>query len=310
VTTGAPGNGDTTFAFTGLAGDHIEVYRGTTTDLHLQNYNTTALNTRTGYRYNSAGTVVVRPAWATGDRAIIKGYPSGSVNWLTLAGGGSTLLTGLRAGWELNEGSGTNLADVLGVYNGTTTGKTGETGKLGYGELFVRASTQWADLGKIVGDVGTNDISVIAWVYASTVSSENMGITGNCQDLGYFYLKVSTDDNKVHGVINFGGSNFDTESNSVLSATTWTHVAYTCDRSGNAHLYINGVDQTDVTDISSGVAYSITGDNNYGIGSIGGYTTGYTWNGNIDHVFLWTKVLSGAEILEDYNSGSGKAHPW
>ena len=116
TTTGAPADGDTSITISQMAGDVIELYRGTTADLHKQWLNETATNGKTGYRYNSSGTIVVRPAWATDDRAYIKAVPTSGVSKITLSGGASTLLTGLRAGWKMDETSGTQVNDVLSTY--------------------------------------------------------------------------------------------------------------------------------------------------------------------------------------------------
>jgi len=85
TTAGAPANTDTSFTISQLASKEIKLYRGTTADLHLEYLNRTATNGKTGYRYNSSGVIVVRPAWATGDRAYVEGMPVVNSNWLTLS---------------------------------------------------------------------------------------------------------------------------------------------------------------------------------------------------------------------------------
>ena len=85
TTAGAPSDADTSFTIAQLASKDIKLYRGTTADLHPQYPNRTATNGVTGYRYNSSGVIVVRPAWATGDRAYIEGIPTANTNWLTLS---------------------------------------------------------------------------------------------------------------------------------------------------------------------------------------------------------------------------------
>jgi len=85
TTAGAPANADTSFTISQLASKEIKLYRGTTADLHLEYLNRTATNIKTGYRYNSSGVIVVRPAWATGDRAYVEGMPVTNSNWLTLS---------------------------------------------------------------------------------------------------------------------------------------------------------------------------------------------------------------------------------
>lgn len=296
LTSGAPANTDTSFTISSFAGDRIELYRGTTTDLHNQWLNEAATNVRTGYRYNSSGTIVVRPAWSTGDRAYLRSVPSASATKITLSGGGSTLQTGLRAFYQLNEGVGvTSVADVLATYNGTTNALCGATGKFGYAESFTKASSQYISAGTTLGDVGTNDFSLSCWIYVPTLQSAYCGIMGNFGSGPYFYLMLN-DANYLEAVINFGSGNILINSNSAISATTWYNVIITYDRSGNGTMYLNGSAQTDVEDISAGVAVDITNANNFNIGQIGSQYSTWYWSGLIDAPGIWTKILSAPEM--------------
>ena len=90
-TTGAPANGDTTMTVSALANMHIDLFRGTTSDLHKQYlHKTTFLDENTGYWFNSSGTITVYPAWATGDKVIIEAAPVAGVNWITLGSTGAS----------------------------------------------------------------------------------------------------------------------------------------------------------------------------------------------------------------------------
>lgn len=299
TTTGSPANTDTTHAFASLAGQHIEVYRGTDGDMTMQYYNTTATNGKPGYRYNSSGTVVVRPAWATGDMAIIKGYPSSSVTWYALAGGGSGLPAKLRAGWQLDEPAGTSVADVLGVYGGTTSAFVNTPLKYGVAESFSSASSQSINLGTTVGDVGTSDFTLAGWIYLSTYPSayNTSGMAGNWGTYPYFYAGVYGD-HKFKVDINFAGTDLEFFSDAAISLSTLYHVAVVFDRSGTATLYIDGVAQADTEDISGGVAVNITNANTFSIGCIGSALAGHYWNGLIDDVYLFDEALSSGEVTE------------
>lgn len=303
TTTGAPANADTAFTVADMAGNVIELYRGTTTDLHKQWLNETATNGKTGYRYNSSGQIVVRPAWATNDRAFIKGVASSAVSKITLSGGASTLLTSLRAGWQLNETSGTQVNDVLSNYTGSTTGTVNQAGKFGVAETFVRASAQWANMGQSVQDVGTSDFAMAAWFNISTSPGATAGIAGCVYDSPYYYMGINSEDH-AYAIINFGSGNIVLEGSVALSASTWYHMVLNVDRSGNATLHVDG-SLVDTEDVSAGVAVNFINNNSFAIGAIGNLS-GYSWNGSIDEVFIWTKVLSGDEIA----TLQTKTYPW
>lgn len=304
TTTGAPANADTAFTISQMAGDVIELWRGTSTDLHKQWLNETATNGKTGYRYNSSGQIVVRPAWATNDRAYIKAVPSSGVTKITLTGGASSLLTGLRAGWKFDELSGTQVNDVLTTYTGTTNATVNQTGKFGRAHSYASASTQMATFGTDVGDLGTSDFSYSAWIYVPTLQSAYNGFIEMQSGLVSFYAMVD-EDNYIRAIITFDDTNYiNIVSNAAISAATWTHIAVTYDRNGNGTLYVNGVAQTDVEDISAHAAVDVQSNINFRIGR-GGNSTWY-FNGSIDDVYLWTKALSQAEI----NALQLTTHPW
>lgn len=311
TTTGSPANADTSFTIAQMAGDRIELYRGTTTDLHNQWLNETATNGITGYRYNSSGTIVVRPAWATGDRAYIRAVPSTSATKDTLAGGSSGLLASLRAVWQLNETAGTSVSDALGTYNGTTNATVNATGKSGKAESFVSASSQYASFGATVGDMGTDDFSVNFWIYVGTLQSANRGIMGSyIEGSPFFHIRMNSTNN-ITASINFTGSNIETTSNSALTQAAWVMVTVTWDRSGNQKMYLNGTAQTDVDDISAGVAVALDNAGTFTLGNIGGPTASWYFDGSLDEVYLYRgRLLSQSDIDELYASGAGLFYPF
>ena len=89
-------------------------------------------------------------------------------------------------------------------------------------------------------------------------------------------------------------TNINTTSNAAITAGEWVSIIMTYDRDGTSKLYINGVAQTDVEDISAHVAVDVQSNINFRIGR-GGDATWY-FNGSIDDVYLWTKVLTQNEI--------------
>lgn len=297
TTTGSPANADTSFTISDMAGDVIELYRGTTADLHKEWLNETATNGKTGYRYNSSGTVVVRPAWATDDRAYIKAVPSSAVTKIVLSGGESTLLTGLRAAWKMDEAAGTQVNDELDTYHGTTNAVVAQAGKFGYSHQFIKANADRSAMGTTVGDVGTSDFSLACWIYIPDASANEFGIMGNWGQTPYYYIEYNLQ--RIIFYFSFGGGDQEVTSNAVnIAEDTWIHVCVTVDRSGNATLYLDGVAQTDVEDVSADV--SVAGNNNaeFNIGSVGNNNVTIPFNGYIDDAFIWLKVLTQDEINE------------
>ena len=301
TTTGAPEDGDATFTISDFAGDVIrmDVGKRTRDSLFINEGDT---NTYYGYRYNSSGKITVRPALREGERVYIQAVPTSAVTKITLSGGESSLLTGLRAGWKMDETAGTSVTDVLSTYTGSTTATVNQTGKFGKAHSYT--GSQLATFGTEVGDLGTNDFSYACWIYVPTLQSAYNGILEMQSGVVSFYAMVD-EDNKIRAIITFNDSDYiNIVSNSAISAATWTHIAVNYDRSGNGTLYINGVAQTDVEDISSGVAVDVQCNLEFRIGR-GGTSTWY-FNGSIDDVYLWTKVLTQDEI-DDLQLGT---HPW
>jgi hypothetical protein len=165
-TSGAPANADTSFTITGFAGDRIELARGTDGDLPVQWLNETATNGKPGYRYNSAGTIVVRPAWATGDMAYFRAVPAGYTTKITLGGGGSSLLTDLLGSWSLNEPSGITFFDnTANSYDGTRIdGTPSLSGKFGSCYDFDGVN-DYATMGTAAGLRPTGNITITVLLY-------------------------------------------------------------------------------------------------------------------------------------------------
>jgi hypothetical protein len=97
---------------------------------------------------------------------------------------------------------------------------------------------------------------------------------------------------------NFGSGAQELVSNAFIPESTWTHIAITVDRSGNALMYINGTLQTDTEDVSEDVSVAGNNNNIFNIGSIGTNNTARNANMSIDEPAIWLKVLTQEEITE------------
>jgi hypothetical protein len=297
--TGFPVAGDTSLTHTNFIGKHVTVIReGQIQQQHINN------TTQDGFWLdNATGIIRFRPALSAGEQIEI--WSTSTIQWETLVaegGGGaaeSTLLTSLRAGWKLDETSGTIANDVQDTYHGTTNAAVNQPGKFGVAETFTRASSHYISLGTTVGDVGVSDFSIAAWVYVSDTAKVECGIMGNAYGpTPYYYLEINEFDYRAKFYWNFGSGAQELDGNAFIPQAVWTHIAVTVDRSGNATMYINGVAQTDLEDVSGDVA--VVGDNNtpFNIGNIGNNAIARFFNGSIDDAYIWLKVLTQDEITE------------
>ena len=292
TTEGAPGNGDSTVYHSAFVDKHVYLYRGTTADLHRQHYNATARNGITGYRMSN-DTVIVRPAFATGDRVAIE--PLDSTKFLTF--GTNSLLKGLMAYWKLDD-SGSTAEDAHSTNDGTISAgvTTGETGVIGDAFEFNGTSSN-VFLGTVCRP--TNAISISFWFnIANITSGGDQWFVGNgvysTNWCGY-WVSINTT-----GVINFRlGTNtatlLDKSYESGLDDGTWHHVACTWDGT-NAYIYVDNVKST-ATAYSTDIVYVTACRLRMGSNA---YADGTFYGGLLDEVAIYNRALTDAEVEDLY----------
>ena len=157
----------------------------------------------------------------------------------------------------------------------------------------------------------TSAITLEAWIktpsywkkqYPTPVSKANytFGYPGDWD--GEYWIAIRSSDKRVSfAFAPAGGNAIDHWSNSGLLPNTWYHIVATFDDSADkVRLYINGVLDKEYTETQKP---AIT-DNPVRIGQGGNYDFQNTWfNGIIDEVRIYNRVLSPAEILAHYNAG-------
>jgi len=165
--------------------------------------------------------------------------------------------------------------------------------------LIMDGSGDYVNMGDVL-DIGTDDFSVFAWIYITTlqyqgvVSKEASAGTDNWHMVIDGYNKLSgrlyIDAVTLTDGVSFGGD--------ALSANTWYHVGITYDRSSVATGYVNGVAEPNTRDISAGDGNTFDNSDSFVIGgrnSQGGFA------GHIAQVGVYNKVLSASEVLTQYN---------
>lgn len=175
--------------------------------------------------------------------------------------------------------------------HGTARGSTTlTTGIFGQAASF-NGTSDYVDFASTVLTAATN-ITVSAWVKTSNTTS-SMGIFGSGVKTGcnpstqYFDLTGG----KVYHNIGCGSSVISSGS---YVASSWNHVLFTRDAGNLVRLYLNGSLVGGPTNNSGGNAPSI-GNEMIGASWIGGVMSHY-FNGQMDEVAIWNRVLTEVEV--------------
>ena len=197
--------------------------------------------------------------------------------------------------------------DALGTYNGTlVNGATYGTGVINQG-FSLNGVNQYVNLGNVFDNDGTQNLSISAWIYRDTTSTQSIfSRFPSAGDLKGYDLHVVG--NKIRFYI---GQLFPTnciivEASTVLSTSTFYNVVVTYDGSksvSGVKIYINGTLQTlsTIYDVFTGSSSAVTASTT--IGSRAGGSLFF--NGIVDEIAPFNDILTQSEVTELYNSGSG-----
>lgn len=226
-----------------------------------------------------------------------------------LLGARSSLLDGLRGYWKLGEASGVALDS--GPNNLTLTDNntvTAATGKVVGARQFTRANSEYFSLtDPAVLSFPDSPFTLCAWVYRDSTPVDRMQIVGKGANLaganGYEWalhyngavpaVRLNVSNGTVEGLVNGG----------TFATGEWHFlVAWHNPDADTINLQVDG-GAVNSTAYSSG-SYDGTGD--FLIGGAGSDL----WDGRIDEVGVWSRVLSASERAALYNGGAGLTHPF
>jgi hypothetical protein len=199
--------------------------------------------------------------------------------------------------YNLDEASGDATDDIgsndLTDFNGVTSG----AGILGTARSFVNASSQALyHSDNATFSTGDVDFSVSVWFRTTTVAGSFRIVCGQ-QDAWYIFQ------NDAALVFRTGtaGAPDDLTSSVTLSANTWYHVVVTFTAAGNGKsVTVNAGTPT----TNSGGAAPTDSSSIFEVGSYGGGGSFY-FDGRIDLLGLWKRVLTSQEHTDLYNGGAG-----
>ncbi|MBC7946528.1 MAG: PQQ-dependent sugar dehydrogenase [Chitinophagaceae bacterium] len=225
------------------------------------------------------------------------------------------------AAYPMNEGLGTAFADISGnAHNGTlTNGPTWIAGKYGQGvnldgidDFMTVADHANFTLDPAQGYTWSGWIRNTNFREWSTVWSQTL----DRNNFFYFYAHTTSDPDGgpvTNGISLYwwgsGGTNKVGvhSTNNVLTAAVWSHVAVTYDggqvQNNRFTIYVNGVDVTNRTDVSSTGTLPTINPTNTRIGAnapFGEYLTG-----SVDEFRFYRRALTLPEITSDMNTALG-----
>jgi hypothetical protein len=222
---------------------------------------------------------------------------------------GCTLTTSLVSYWNLDEASGTRVDsfDANDLTDNNTV--TQATGKVGNAAQFTRANSEYlshADNASLsTGDI---DFTIACWVYLDSKPGD-MGIViqSTATSRGYA-LKWENGNALYEFFVGNGSSGIigDIEATTFgTPATGVWHFVVAWHDSVNNTVNIQVDNGTVDSTSTSGAAGDSTADFNIGANASG---TVQFFDGRIDEVGFWKKVLSSQERTDLYNGGSGNTY--
>lgn len=205
------------------------------------------------------------------------------------------LLSGLTNYWRLDN----NLIDQVGGNNGTNNGATNISGCIINGCYdFENGESDYVSLDLINPD---EVISISAWIYYEDDVSGQPGFFASnvdghgATDFGFL------SSNELHTQSYYdSGWNVFKDPTPVTSFGAWVHMVVLYNGT-NSRLYINNSLVASGTLIALGGTYA-EGTEYTNIGYYAG--TDY-WDGKIDELGIWDRVLTSAEVDALYNGGEG-----
>ncbi len=203
--------------------------------------------------------------------------------------------SGLLRHFSMKTTGATTVIDETGTANATLSGAIPKPGAIGQALDFDGVDDS-VDTGSDM--IGTGDDSISAWIYADGYGE---GTFGRIIDNGKFIvsLRESTGGNaKSLSLLSDGATIAESAINSIL-INQWYHVLITRTSAGTANIYINGVLSGSANQASgtpaAGTTNVIIGNNSVGA---------RTFDGRIDELRLYNRILTASEITELYTQGN------
>lgn len=205
-------------------------------------------------------------------------------------GNNTTLNTDLIAYFSLNGSPGDQKNNYSGSFNNTVAYGE-EYGKVSQGAYL--PGNRYITLTPNI-NLSSTDWSVSLWVNQQYVSGYQ-ALFGESTNAAVFFAGINSSESSLIVWVNngepFGAISF--------VNNTWYHLVITYNNSTNTYrLYVNGVlNPTSINKTSFVIKQ---------IGANG--TNGETYNGYMDEVGIWNRIITQQEVTDLYNAGNGRAY--
>jgi hypothetical protein len=211
--------------------------------------------------------------------------------------------------WELEESSGTRH-DSHGTNHLTDNNTvTSARGKVGIAAQFARASSQSLTIDDNASlSVGDIDYTVAAWAYMTSTPTAHTKVAGKGTGSGSLVWGLQW---RAGGHFRFEAcqatglacANVVADSFGTTSLGTWYFIVAWHDATANTlNIQVNNGNVDSLSYLSGG--YDDTGPFNIG----GDSAFGEFWDGLIDQVGFWKRVLTSSERTQLYNNGNGMSY--
>jgi hypothetical protein len=217
-----------------------------------------------------------------------------------------SLLDNLVSYWKLDEASGTRV-DVHGSNNLTDVNTvTQAAGKIGNAGQFVNANDEYLEIA-VASQSGldfTGSLTVSAWVWMDTTGFRYILSKGGTATGGGYVLEWTTSGSRFRFSISDGSVVRLVNGLSTTATGQWFFiVAWYNSGDNSVNIQVdNGTPETATPAGGAPTANAVS----FKIGWLQGSTA--HWDGRIDEVAVWGRVLTSPERTNLYNSGAGLAY--
>lgn len=216
------------------------------------------------------------------------------------AGGGPSFPANCVAYWKMDEGTPT-FVDFFTGNDLTTSGfdPSSRAGIINNCGDYTPGNFDFVTLNDTADtSIGANvDYSFSVWINSDTFAAGHAVFGKDSGGVDGYNLTTDATSHFVWTVYSTGSHVF--TSTATLSTATWYHIVVTYDQS-NIRLYLNGSldgsPQANTADVADeGQVFEVGRSQGSGL----------YWDGGIDELGIWKRVLSLGEVQDLYNSGAG-----
>lgn len=210
-------------------------------------------------------------------------------------------------------GTGTTWTDLSGNGNTGTLVNSPTYSSTNGGSIVFNGSTNYVELGDVL-DLGTNDMTINAWVSLNTAFSSAGYIVSKARAAGQNYRFGFYVDSTKRIATFFqgnGGADIAPLGNDVLLTNTFYMVTTVISRSSGISMFVNSNIQslTGSSTISQWNSLDFQSNNPFRIGSYtaaDNVSVSVPFNGNVSNVQLYNRALTRDEITTNFNALRGR----